>query len=985
MTIGSSQATAPSARPPFEVDPLRPLNVAMILLVCAVLTGGFLLLSAAESNTLIDGAVEWNADSPLRAVVQLLCLDYRFPTMNAGDAKGLVLGIGSGLALLALSVALMAGGVGAETVDARPSLSTSRRHQISPLVAAQILIVLYVLWSFASSRWSPAPRISVGGSILLGIGVLWSLGLSHGLSARAAAIAARGLMIVTGVTAIIAIWYYYGRNPTLRAKFPFGNPNFLSAALLPGALLAISLLSAASRRVLGARGGAEIFSTLLACLVLILTVWALTLCDSRGSNLALLAGLGAITFCILPPKQRWVLSILAVAAAAVGAWYFQQVMNDPSATGRGTTLRFRTYTWGYAWRMFVERPLTGYGQGGFSMLGDSYVGDDVFRDPPVFETRIDHAHCEWLEVMAELGVVGVLLIGSVIYLTLRTAVRRSADSNADRSIVVGLFGGFAALLVEESVGNGLRVCEVPVVFFTVLGLLWAVCRSGDPAPWVSQVITPKTRPALGVAGIIVAAAVLVVTQHDFHAARNAFQTDEFLQKGDDETAVRLASLATDRLSPQRVLINLFRLSNAQVIAAERMASRAADRDRRAREGATPNPRMQAMVVEDLQAMEAFCKDASHTLKSLVSASPGFLNHGHLEYRINMLLAQASGWRGDQEAAQAYFGNAAAALERELTRQPFDPATAADFVRLAGDRLDAGTALTVLARPLRYSRMTEACLQVILDPARGDSFVEAWGALFSEADKSESASEAWIPEKLRLAASADFARGDYPAAVEKLGRSTAMYASLKLNESFGAAAAYAELADGRFYSDPEHPDAAIVAASDATAQAPESRMGRELRAAVRQRMVHYHLAKGDEAEARNVLRQLAPPSVSDELVEQELGVRYRRLCESLLQRRDTSGLRKAPESLLPRLVQWSNRAIELAPRDPLARFVAADLAFSAQDDESVARHLSEGMRIGLEPVEVGRFLEMALSKRPDSAPLIALRQTLPTPQTPPPMP
>ena len=88
-----------------DPDALQPLHVVLICIVTGTLLGGFLFLSAAESQTLVDGAVEWRVDSPLRAIVQLLCLNYHFPTIHAGAIKVYLLGLGSGLAVLALSIA----------------------------------------------------------------------------------------------------------------------------------------------------------------------------------------------------------------------------------------------------------------------------------------------------------------------------------------------------------------------------------------------------------------------------------------------------------------------------------------------------------------------------------------------------------------------------------------------------------------------------------------------------------------------------------------------------------------------------------------------------------------------------------------------------------------------------------------------------------------------------------------------------------------
>src|SRR5262245_22716066 len=90
---------------PVSRPSLDRLTAVMIAVVSLTLAGGFLLLSAAESLTLVDGAVEWQAESPLRAIVQLSCLNYQFPTINAGDIKGYILGMGAAIALMCLGIA----------------------------------------------------------------------------------------------------------------------------------------------------------------------------------------------------------------------------------------------------------------------------------------------------------------------------------------------------------------------------------------------------------------------------------------------------------------------------------------------------------------------------------------------------------------------------------------------------------------------------------------------------------------------------------------------------------------------------------------------------------------------------------------------------------------------------------------------------------------------------------------------------------------
>lgn len=202
-----------------EPDKLRPLPMTLLCLVGLTTAGGSLLLSTPESTRLVDGALPWHEQSPLRALVQVLCLNYEWPTMNAGAVKIYMLGIGSGLAMTALGIAMLVKGRPGED-DASPLDDTAsdpssttdtldekrRKHHVAPLSAAQILVLLFLLWSFASSRWSAAPDLAAGGSLLLTIHFLWSFALGNGLSATGAKYAARVLVVIAGVTAGVAIW-----------------------------------------------------------------------------------------------------------------------------------------------------------------------------------------------------------------------------------------------------------------------------------------------------------------------------------------------------------------------------------------------------------------------------------------------------------------------------------------------------------------------------------------------------------------------------------------------------------------------------------------------------------------------------------------------------------------------------------------------------------------------------------------------------------
>lgn len=983
-----------------DPDALQPLHVVMICLVVATMAGGMLLLSAARPTAVVDGAIEWREGSVLRAVVELICLNHNFPTQYAGDVKNYVLGMGAGLAIVVLCLAIavrprtpdeqspvleeLAAG---EMADAATSGGNAHKPHIAPLLAAQTLIVLYVAWSFVSSRWSsePPPHLAVGASILVGLHVLWSLAIGHGLSQAAARIVSRMIVGVLALTAVLAIWYHYGRNPNIRADIPVGNPAFLASCMIPGMVLATAHLLQAWRHGTGAVAGKRIGAVVFYIAAIALCAWAFRLADSRGGYVGLaFAGL-AIGFFALRGRMKIIPIALAVAVVVGGWLYLSSAADAFSPTGRSATLRLRTYAWGYAWNMFLDKPLTGSGQGSFTLLGDSHAVNDVLHDPIALENRIAHVHNEWLEVLADLGSIGfVLIVGGLGLTLLASMAALSVAKRHQQWPLIGLLSALVGIVVAETFSVGLRVSAVPTALFTILGLIWAQSGQRDTDLAVRLGTTGARRAITGVAGCLIGLAVLALAHQDFVAARNVYQAKEAMDEGEFEEAVRLAALANDsrQLNPQRALTNLYTLSQAHLRLAGFLQSRAMDRQQRAREMAPPPQRLLALAAQDYQLSDEQCEQGGIALKELLVRSPGFIHHGRLGYQLNLIRAQNAAVRGETEKEQALVLGAAAALERELLRQPFDPVLAGEFVRLTHTSVDLSRSLEVLARPLRHHRIQAPYIDVLAyltatpeSKAAFDTIVrQALAALAEEPTNTETGEplETWSAEILRLAAMASSLRGEYQAAETALEAATSAYDRLRQSAPLGAASSYAELADVRFFAHPRDSRAAIAAAQQALRFAPQSRRGRELQHALRTRMVNYHLAGGREKEAVDLLRATGPANVSSEELDLELGARYRRLCESLLGRRDAGGeLRKPPHDLLELLRAWIARAVELNSSDPGAHFLSADLAFYAGEHQAAAAHLRRALDAGLPPEAAARFLNAARKQMPESEPLLRL--------------
>jgi len=127
--------------------------------------------------------------------------------------------------------------------------------------------------------------------------------------------------------------------------------------------------------------------------------------------------------------------------------------------------------WRAALWMIERHPLLGVGEGAFVTefvpakldLLDEGVQFDVYQTTPVFS----HAHDEFLEVGAELGLLGLAALAWGLFVLTRTAVRASGAGAAQRAL---LWGGLLALMLISLADFPFR--EALVGYPAVLFLAW---------------------------------------------------------------------------------------------------------------------------------------------------------------------------------------------------------------------------------------------------------------------------------------------------------------------------------------------------------------------------------------------------------------------------------------------------------------------------------------------------------------------------------
>lgn len=144
-------------------------------------------------------------------------------------------------------------------------------------------------------------------------------------------------------------------------------------------------------------------------------------------------GFGVVAFLVyiifsLPSIRKWFIAVL-VAVLLLGSLGFyykdsQFVKNLPGGRVFNVSLKTqelntRFWTWGSAWRGFLERPILGWGPENFSAVFDKYFDTRHYVPGAQTETWFDRAHNSYLDYLSETGILGLLSYLSIFALLFR--------------------------------------------------------------------------------------------------------------------------------------------------------------------------------------------------------------------------------------------------------------------------------------------------------------------------------------------------------------------------------------------------------------------------------------------------------------------------------------------------------------------------------------------------------------------------------------
>src|SRR5262249_21398569 len=303
----------------------------------------------------------------------------------------------------------------------------AKRHvQISQLAKNNWWIILFFLYEGISCVWSDFPLISfrrwikASGDFVM---VFVLLSDPYPVRAITAAIKRSGYVLIP--LSVLFVKYYrdigmmiddWGRSyytGVTLDKNMFGYLLFAYGLFFASGLVYAfreDSLSRATRR------------TEIACysLLLAMVVWLTPLANSKTSLLALVPGIVVILALQFPKIKRhlWFFLITSVLIAVIAEELFSVKGAVLEASGRDASLTGRTGIWQTVLSEPIN-PVIGTGYTSF-WLGERL--QRIWAHYP--KTRLLQAHNGYLEVYLNLGVVGLALLGGVLWTGLRNARRR---------------------------------------------------------------------------------------------------------------------------------------------------------------------------------------------------------------------------------------------------------------------------------------------------------------------------------------------------------------------------------------------------------------------------------------------------------------------------------------------------------------------------------------------------------------------------------
>ncbi|HOA05637.1 MAG TPA: O-antigen ligase family protein [Candidatus Fermentibacter daniensis] len=377
-----------------------------------------------------------------------------------------------------------------------------RRVPLNPSVDWKLAsaFVLLLVW-MVFRHFSGVPSVN-GPNTIISFGMLGLVAGSAGLllDARGRKTVLAGMMVLVGLLCIYSLlqWMnlvifpwdvYLGSGG--RVSGSLGNPNLLGGFLS-------ACIPVAAGFLLEPAAGHRTRRLILLGLFSLASVLCIVASGTRGSIIGLGAGLVFMAvFSFVRSRGGFrgnlVLPLICMASLLLVGFLMKDRLVELTRLGEGTA-RVRLVIWEGAARLIAANPFLGYGPGTFQIIFPA-VRNPMYSILGTSHNTL-HVHCEYLEILVEVGLIGAILYAAIAWRVFRSASSDGAGGRRRFGMVeAGILGGIVALLAEAFVSVSLRWPPGAFLLAILCGLLLS-CGGGTP------------RPAPGILGAVLIAPAL---------------------------------------------------------------------------------------------------------------------------------------------------------------------------------------------------------------------------------------------------------------------------------------------------------------------------------------------------------------------------------------------------------------------------------------------------------------------------------------------
>lgn len=233
-------------------------------------------------------------------------------------------------------------------------------------------------------------------------------------------------------------------------------------------------------------------------------------------------------------SRRWGWAGLIASIIAIGGFLITPTGQD--LTGRLWTLvvkgsaRVRAEDWWVGYEMFKAQPLVGVGLGDYKREFLNYKAQFLttergqhYKETVGYILRAAQAHNEYVQIGAELGLLGLLAAAFLIAMIFRSARQRLLQqAQEQRWITWGLLAGAAAFMSDSFFSFPLHLPANALAFVFLLGALQSKALGGGSRPALP--LGKRASRALFASILVLALGVSVLAYRDWRA-------DTYLDRG----------------------------------------------------------------------------------------------------------------------------------------------------------------------------------------------------------------------------------------------------------------------------------------------------------------------------------------------------------------------------------------------------------------------------------------------------------------------